>query len=243
MTGKHARRISSIFSLGSDSSEKSLESSKTPPSPRGPTISPEPGPAIQSKPVITAPAIESSPSPHATLFSPPPAQPLYDPPPPPQAHSQNNDVLSPNSPMLSPPPERLGSPIGDSFRSRSVSRDGSQHGRRSRSRPLSQAKNRLQSESRLARPRSWLSTRSKPESQGDGEGPGSEAWLVYPDANIPYDVLPLVHFQKVGTSPLFPFDHDRRLIAFSGSRALAGSWQYNHIPSARGPRPRTFFQT
>lgn len=195
MTSKHARRISSIFSLGSDSSEKSPDSSKTPPSPHGPTISPEPNPANQSKPMITPPAIETSPSPHAFLSSPPP--PLYDPPPPPQAHSLSNDALSPSSPMLSPPPERLGSPIGDSFRSRSVSRDGSQDGRRSRSRPLSQVKNRLQSESRLARPRSWLSTRSKPESQGDGEGPGSEAWLVYPDTAIPYDVLPLAHFQKV----------------------------------------------
>lgn len=234
MTSKHARRISSIFSVGSDSSVKSLDSSKNPPSSHGPSISPEPGSAILSKPVITPPAIETSPSPHASLNSPPP--PLYDPPPPPQAHSQSNDVLSPNSPLLSPLPERLASPIGDSFRSRSVSRDGSRDGRRN-----SQAKNRLHSESRLARPRSWLSTRSKPESQGDGEGPGSEAWLVYPDTIIPYDVLPLVHFQKVGASPRISLDHNRRLIAFSGSRALAGSWQYYHIPSARGPRPRTFF--
>lgn len=201
MTSKHARRISSIFSLGSDSSEKSLDSSKTPPSPHGPTIIPEPDPVIQSKPMITPPAIETSLSPHASLSSPPP--PSYDPPPPPQAYSQNNDILSPNSPMLSPLPERLGSPTGDSFRSRSVSRDGSQDGRRSRSRPLSQAKNRLHSESRLARPRSWLPTRSKPESQGDGEGPGSEAWLVYPDTTIPYDVLPLVQFQKVRASRVF----------------------------------------
>lgn len=224
MTSKHARRISSIFSLGSDSSVKGLDSPKTPPSPHGPSISPETGSAILSKPVITPPAIESSaiessaiessPSP---LYSPPP--PLHDPPPPPQAHGQNNDVLNPNSPLLSPLPERLASPIGDSLRSRSVSRDGSRDGRRN-----SQAKNRLHSESRLARPRSWLLTRSKPESQGDGEGPGSEAWLVYPDTTIPYDVLPLVHFQKVGASPRISLDHNRRLIAFSGSRALAGSW-------------------
>lgn len=236
MTSKHARRISSIFSLGSDSSEKSPDSSKTPPSSHGPSISSEPGSAILSKPVITPPAIETSPSPHASLYSPPP--PLYGPPPPPQAHSQNNDVLTPNSPLLSPLPERLGSPIGDSFRSRSVSRDGSRDGRRN-----SQTKNRLHSESRLARPRSWLPTRPKPESQGDGEGPGSEAWLVYPDTTIPYDTLPLLHFQKVGASPRIFLDHNRRLIAFSGSRALAGSWQYNHIPSARELRPWTFIQT
>lgn len=227
MPSKHARRISSIFSLGSDSSDKSLDSSKAPPSPYEHTISPEADPAIHSKSVIAPPAIETSPSLHASQYSPPP--PSYDPPPPPQAHSQNNDVLSPNSPMLSPPllydpppppqtglnhdvltpnspmlsplTERLGSPIGDNSRSRSVSRDGSQSRRSSRSRQLSQTKNRLQSESRLARPRSWLSNRSKPESQGDGQGLGSEAWLVYPDTTIPYDVLPLVHFQKVGASP------------------------------------------
>lgn len=222
MTSKHARRISSMFSLGSDSSVKSLGSPKTPPSPHGPSISPEPGSAILSKSVITPPAIETSaiatsPSPQASLYSPPP--PLLDPPPPPpppQAHGQNNDVLTPNSPLLFPLPERLASPIGDSFRSRSVSRDRSRDGRRN-----SQAKNTLYSESRLARPRSWLSTRSKPESQGDGEGPGSEAWLVYPDTTIPYDVLPLVHFQKVGASPRISLNHNRTLIAFSGSRALA----------------------
>lgn len=222
MTSKHARRISSIFSLGNNSSSKSLDSPNTPPSPHGPSISPETGSAILSKPVITPPPIEASatetsPSPHASLHSPPP--PSHDPPPPPQAHGHNNDVLTPNSPLLSPLPERLASPIGDCFRSRSVSRDESRDGRRN-----SQAKNRLHSESRLARPRSWLSTRSKPESQGDGDGPGSEAWLVYPDTTIPYDVLPLVHFQKVGASPRISLDHNRRLIAFTGSRALAGSW-------------------
>lgn len=241
MTSKHVRRISSIFSTSSDSSVKALDSPKTPPSSHGPSISPEPGSAVLSKPVLTPPAIETSaidtsPSPHASLYSPPP--PLNEPPPPPQAHGQNNDVLNPNSPL----PERLASPIGDSFRSRSVSRDGSRDGSRDRRRD-SQAKNRLHSESRLARPRSWLSTRSKPESQGNGEGPGSEAWLVYPDTAIPYDVLPLVHFQKVGASPRISLNHNRILIAFSGSRALAGSWQYHHIPSARGHRPRAFFQT
>lgn len=226
MTSKHVRRISSIFSLGSDSSVKSLDSLKTPASSHGPSTSPEPGSsAISSKPMITPPAIETSSFPQASLYSPPP--PLYDPPPPPQSPSQNDDVLPPNSPLLSPLPERLASPIGDSFRSRSVSREGSRDGRRN-----SQAKNRLHSESRLARPRSWLSTRSKPESQGDGEAPGSEAWLVYPDTTIPYDVLPLVHFQKVGASLRISLDRNWRLIAFSGSRALAGSWQYNHIPSA-----------
>lgn len=189
MTSKHVRRISSIFSLGSDSSVKGLDSPKTPPSSHSPLTSPEPGSAIPSKPVLTPPAIETSPSPHASLYSPPQ---LHEPPPPPQAQGQNNDVLTSNSPL----PERLASPIGDSFRSRSVSRDGSRDGSQD-GRRNSQTKNRLHSESRLARPRSWLSTRPKPESQGNGEGPGSDAWLVYPDTNIPYDVLPLVHFQKV----------------------------------------------
>ena len=221
MTSKHVRRISSIFSLGSDSSVKGLDSPKTPPSSHPPSTSREPGSAILSKPVLTPPAIETSaietsPSPHASLYSPPP---LHEPPPPPQEQGQNNDILTPTSPL----PERLASPIGDSFRSRSVSRDGSRDGSQD-GRRNSQAKNRLHSESRLARPRSWLLTRSKPESQGNGEGPGSEAWLVYPDTNIPYDVLPLVHFQKVGTSPRISLNHSRRLIAFSGSRALAGSW-------------------
>ncbi len=211
MQSKHARRISSIFSLGSDSSDRSLDSPKSPPLPHGPTLSPESSPAIVSEPVITRPANDESLSQQPMVESlpiyDPPPPPLYDPPPPPPPsfHSQNHEVLSPSSPMLSLLTDRISSPTGSKLSSRSESRGGSQDGRKSRNRPLSQAKlhqHRTPSDSKLARPRSWLPTKSKSEPQVDGDKSlSTETWLLYPETNIPYDISPLIGFQKVRALP------------------------------------------
>lgn len=77
------------------------------------------------------------------------------------------------------------------------SRPGSQVENKSGSKPGSPT--RLQSttpaERRLSRRRSWLPNRSKPEPQGEVDGPGP--WLIRLDEKLPYDPSPLIRFQKV----------------------------------------------
>lgn len=227
MASQHARRISSLFSIRSNSSEKSLENSKSPSTLAPPTLSDEPSAIIFSEPVPMTLETPTSPNAQPSSLVPslqtppddPPDDPSEAPPFPP------NKPLSPVPQMILPLPENPGPQTGNRLRSGSESRleimadtmDKSEAERqvenRGGSRPGSGVEDRsgsrqhspttlqqpaTSSERGLSRRRSWLPTRSKPAPQGEVDGPGP--WLIRPNEKLPYDAAPLIHFQKVSTS-------------------------------------------
>lgn len=220
MAIKHTRRISSLFSLGSTASDKSVDTTKSSPSLAPPSFSDEPGATIYSEPLST----ESQPSTPSNvqplLLGPslqvPPDDPM-------EALAVPADhSLSPVPQMILPLPENPGPQTGNRLRSSSESwvgvqvdsagksevesqgeikggsRPGSRVENKSGSRPESPTRLYESATRRLSRRRSWLPTRSKPEPQGEGDGPG--LWLIRPDEKLPYDASPLIQFQKVSTS-------------------------------------------
>ena len=118
-----------------------------------------------------------------------------------------DELLLPPPPLLKPLPGRSGSPTG----SRSVSRasgpeslPGSRPPSQPGSRPASPITSRPQTptnDQRLLKKRSWLPGKSHAGSRG-GEDMAQmpQAWVVTPQAKIPYDVNPLANFHKVTSS-------------------------------------------
>lgn len=224
MASKHTRRISSLFSLGSTSSDKSVDTSKSSPSLAPPTFSDEPNATIFSEPGFTESQTLTP------LKTPPPLGPSLQTPPddsPKAPVSPPDNLLPPIPQMILPPPEKLGGQTGKRPRCSSESWVGTQvetadkseiesHvGNGGGSRPRSRVENKggsrpesptrlnqsiTPTERRLPRRRSWLPTRSKPEPQGEVDGPGP--WLIGPDEKLPYDASSLIRFQKVGNFPL-----------------------------------------
>lgn len=217
MAIKHTRRISSLFSLGSNSSDKSVDTTKSSPSLAPPILSNEASAVIFAEPVSTELQITISPDAQYSSQEPsiqispdnPSEAPLLPP----------DDPLSPVPQMILPLPENQTALIRNKPRSNSESRiriqtdesEAESHvENRGGSRPASRVENKSASrpgspprlhqsttyaERRLSRRRSWLPTKSKPEPRGDVDGPAH--WLIRPDEKLPYDISPLIQFQKV----------------------------------------------
>lgn len=217
MAIKQTRRISSLFSLGSTASDKSVDTAKSSPSLAPPSFSDEPGAAIYSEPLST----ESQPSTPSNVQPPSLGPSLQIPPDDPLEALvvPVDNSLSPVPQMILPLPENPGPKTENRLRSSSESwvgvqldraeksevesqvgikggsRPGSRIENKSGSRPESPTRLYESTTRRLSRRRSWLPTRSKPEPQGEGEGPSP--WLIRPDEKLPYDASPLIQFQKV----------------------------------------------
>lgn len=196
-----------------------MDTAKSSPSLAAPTFSDEPSAPVFSEPVSTESHTSASsdvqPSSQGPSLQTPPDDPSEAPPFP----AENR--LSPVPQMVLPSPEIPDPQTGNRLRSKSESKVGIQveSGEQSNgdsrveiqggSRPGSRVENKSgsrpdspprlhQSTARgLSRRRSWLPSRSKPEPQGEVDGPGP--WLIRPDEKLPYDASPLIHFQKVGT--------------------------------------------
>lgn len=219
MQTKHTRRISSLFSLGSTSSDKSVDTANSSPSLAPPTFSDEPSAAIFSEPVSTELHTSASSDVQPSSQGPSLQTPQDDPSEAPPVPAENR--LSPIPQMILPLPEIPGPQTGNRLRSKSESkggiqaesgdqsdgdsrveiqggsRPGSRLENKSGSRPGSPPKLHQSTVRGLSRRRSWLPSRSKPEPQGEVDGPGP--WLIRPDEKLPYDASPLIHFQKVST--------------------------------------------
>lgn len=121
----------------------------------------------------------------------------------PQSRAGNIDALRQQIPTLKPFPNRSESPGGNSTISGGGATGRSaaiRPGSRPPSRPASPIKSRPQTptkETKLSRRRSWLPGRSKTGVQEDHVVYPSQAWIVMPDENVPYDVSLLANFQKV----------------------------------------------
>lgn len=197
---RSAKRLSSIFSLGSSASEKSGVSSNTTVSSRYPSkgshdTSPSRSPTRSSArlPHLATDNRLSASTPdllngHSPINRSPAFTPTLDPVRPftPDGLGSSLQPLD----TLKPLPGRIDSP-------RATSRPGSRASSRGGSRPSSPTKN-------LSKRRSWLPGRSsRPESQDGGSLGMPDAWVVtaLPQEKIPYDPLPLASFQKVRFLP------------------------------------------
>lgn len=191
---KPSRRISSIFSLGSNSSGKSGASSNTStslhPNEASRNASPAKLPQLSTeiRESASTPDLRSGDAPTSTSASPGRLTPTFRP----ISASEAGILLSPVDSMRQSP-QRTGSPG-----SRSNSRPASGAGSRPSSptkffRPLTPTQ-----ETKLSKRRSWLPGRSRPESH-DGGGTIPQAWLVEPGQkeNIRYDLAPLANLRKV----------------------------------------------
>ena len=243
---KSARRISSIFSLGSTSSDKSKNSNLTP-SVHAPRESRSPSPArlpqlftstlqpSESLQNLRTPS--AGPSPHLS--------PAFDPgysistlpdnalpqgvckpaPLPPGSLRPIRPGSTPGT-RPSPPPINFSRPASSGgSRPVSPSRDlrpitpNSDSGMSSRppsrvgltpiSRPISPSKHPSRPTTpipgkKLSNRRSWLPGRSRHGSvdETDGERSSSRAWVLTPDQQRPYDVSPLIKFQRVSNVTL-----------------------------------------
>ena len=224
MAIKPAKRISSLFSLGSNSSEKSTDAVQSPSLPHDPTSPTEPsspivsehvGPETQNLSSINLQAPSLGPSLQSSSHDP-----LL-----PQILSEDDEISG--SPQMLSPSIEAGFLVVNRTRSKTESMTGSymdtigsndsenqaensgerrprsrlenQNGWRPASPPRTQ-QFRYLSESKLAR-RSWLSTKSKSEPQSE-EGGASlpSTWFIHPETNIPYDTSSLIHFEKVSAS-------------------------------------------
>lgn len=218
MASKHARRISSLFSLGSNSSDKSVDTTKSSLSLAPPTYTDDPG-TIFSEPVSTelqSPTLsDAQPSSLGPSLQTLPDVPLEAP------LVPADNLLSSVPQMILPLPDSLSPQTVNRPRSSSESRIGLQVEKTERSevekyvqdrggsRPASRVENKTenspgsptrphQSEKRaLSRRKSWLPTRSKPEPQSEAELSGP--WIIHPDENLPYDASPLTQFHHVST--------------------------------------------
>ncbi len=243
---KSARRISSIFSLGSTSSDKSNSKSNRPPSIHTPHDSRTPSPS-KLHPTHTSTLQPSASSPNLRTprsgesprldpsFDPiypasairghdlPPG--VYKPLPLPPGSFRGARPHSAASSRPSSPPKNFSRPSSSNgSRPASPSKaflrpmtSTSERGRPSRpasmvsltatSRPISPTKHLSRpatpiSERQTSKRRSWLPGRSKHESaeaSGEAQAPPL-AWALVPEQQIPYDVSPLLNFQKVSNA-------------------------------------------
>jgi len=206
---KSAKRLSSIFSLGSNStiSETSVASSQTSssrhPSKGSRGASPARSPA--RLPYLSTDIRVSSSTPnlrngHSPTHQSPSFTPTLDP----VRSSTPDDARLLFQPLdtLKPLPNRMDSPGTSRPSSRGSSRGGS--------RPASPIKFRpwtpTQEQRQLSKRRSWLPGRSsRPESQDAGALGIPQAWILMavPQEQPAYDLLPLVNFQKVSNRTRF----------------------------------------
>ena len=200
---KSAKRISSIFSLSSNTSGKSGSSSHlgSVPTPKkqsrdaSPTRLPQLSTDIRVS--TSTPNLREASS--STRHS-PAMTPSFDP----VRSSTPEDAASRLPPLdtLKPLPNRLDSPGS----SRPASRPGSRASSRGGSRPASPTKFRPSTPTHeakhLSKRMSWLPGRSRPGT-GDGKGAFSmpQAWIVtaVPQEKSIYDPTPLATFQRVGS--------------------------------------------
>lgn len=223
-----AKRLSSIFSLGSNNSEASSHSSKSRP-----------------RSVFTADQVPADHLPSALLTSPrstpdlrpstlssrfqdaqllqyarraPPGDPSRLSPHVGPVISSALPSLDEDDGLLAPPfprkplPQQTGSPDGSrpvSRSSRPGSRAPSRDGMAPHSRTSSPTKLRLATptgeQSRLSKRRSWLpGSRGRPEADSAGidGASGNAAWILTPvtQDKLHYDLTPMINFQKVGGS-------------------------------------------
>ena len=195
---KSAKRLSSIFSLGSNTSEKSGISSNTSssryPSKASRTASPAGLPQLSTdiRVSTSTPNLRNG---HSPTHQSPAFTPTFDP-----VRSSTPDGVGPLlQPLdtLKPLPNRIDSPGTSRPSSRASSRGGSRPGSPIKFRPWTPTQEARQ----ISKRKSWLpGWSSRPESQDAGALGIPQAWLVTAVAqeNIPYDPLPLANFQKVG---------------------------------------------
>lgn len=225
MAVKPAKRISSLFSLRSNCSDKSTDAAQSPPLPHDPRLSIEPSSPIASEQVGS----ETQDSSASNLQAPSLGPSLQTPPPDPLPLQilPEDDDLSRSPQMLSPSIES-GFMVVNRTRSKTESMTGSYTGiagsndsenqaeHSGEIRPKSRIENkrgwrpaspprtqqhRSPSESKLSR-RSWLPTKSKTEPQSEeGEASLPSTWFIHPQTKIPYDASPLIRFEKV-SAPL-----------------------------------------
>lgn len=202
---KSAKRLSSIFSLGSNTSEKSGASSNTNSS-RYPTkasreASPGRLPQLPTDIRISTstPDLRNG---HSPIHQSPALTPVLDP-----VRSSTPDGLRPAlQPLdtLKPLPSRIDSSGTSRPSSRASSRGGSRPASPTKFRPWTPTQEAKQ----LSKRKSWLPGRSsRPESQDAGALGLPQAWTAtaVPQEKIPYDPLPLASFQKVN-------DHAKSLV-------------------------------
>lgn len=205
---KSAKRLSSIFSLGSSStiSETSVASSQTSSSrhpskaSRGasPTRSPARLPYLSTDFRVST-STPNLPNGHSPTHQSPFLTPTLD-----SGRSSTPDDIRLIQPLdtLKPLPNRIDSPGASRPSSRASSRGGS--------RPASPIKFRPwtpnQEQRQLSKRRSWLPGRSsRPESQDAGALGIPQAWILMavPQERPAYDLLPLMNLQKVSKSVRF----------------------------------------
>lgn len=233
MAMKRAKRISSLFSLGSNGSDKSSDPIQPPPLPTHAPSSPKGSDHVEFETQNESSSNLQTPSRTLSLETPPDYPPPPPPPPPPLLLQEDNDVS--DSPQgLSDSPQLLSPTIEDGFlvvnrtRSKTESITGSytnhigNNGLENQAensadvRPRSRMENksggrpssppkmpqyRSPSDSKLLR-RSWLSTKSKPDPQSEGNGASPPStWILHPETEEPYDTSSLMRFEKV-SAPL-----------------------------------------
>lgn len=201
---KSAKRLSSLFSLGSSStiSESSVASSHTGssrhPSKASRGASPARLPYLSTdiRVSTSTPNLQNGHSPtHQSPFLTPTLDSGRSPTP-------DDTRLFQPSDTLKPLPNRIDSPGASRPSSRASNRGGS--------RPASPIKLRpwtpTQEQRQLSKRRSWLPGRSsRPESQDAGALGVPQAWILMavPQERSTYDLLPLINFQKVNESIRF----------------------------------------
>ncbi len=227
MENPFARRISSMFSISSSSSEQSSNTatshgrrnptkiSRTPSPPKQDSVISErgPGPTQLHEPnedsvaQASQPELERMPMSPAGMVSSPdelaqPSPPILKPPSPPCSPSSPVRETKLESRLVS----RSQSGPASNSKSRSASRTrGARQSSRAESkegtRPTSPSKllsAPSQSERRKSTRKSWLPGKSRTHSPtGDAVPSPPKAWLVGSEAKVPYDVSRLVNFQEV----------------------------------------------
>ena len=208
-TKKPSRRISSIFSIGSNSSAKSGTSSSTSESlhPDKPTRNPEKLPQLSTDIHVSLsapdlPDLRNGQSPAQTSAS-PGLTPTF-----PSTTPIEPGSLVPHFDSTKQMPRRTGSP-GSRSNSRPASRTGSRGGSRPTSptkgfRPLTPTQ-----DAKLSKRRSWLPGRSRPVSR-DGAGAVPNAWILLPgtEERKSYDTSALASLGRVSLRHLEVWDYN-----------------------------------
>ena len=199
---KSAKRLSSIFSLGSNTSGKSGLSNATEPTRDPRKTSRDASPA--GLPHLSTDIRISSSTPNLRNgWSPTRQSPTFTP---------VLDSVRPATPddgrlllepldTLKPLPNRMDSPGTSRPSSRASSKGGSRPGSPTKLRPWTPT----QEPNQLSKRKSWLRGRSsRPQSQDAGALGLPQAWMAMPipQEKIPYDPLPLATFQKVERFPI-----------------------------------------
>ena len=239
---KPGKRISSIFSLSSNTSAKSGTSSNVgstaPPKKPSRDASPARSPRRYSdiRPSTSTPnlRVASSPTHHSpamtTSFVP--------------VRSSTPDGAG----SMLPPLDTL-KPLPNRVESSGASRPGSRASSRGASRPASPTKFRpltpTNEPKQLSKRKSWLPGRSRPGTR-DGEGAFDmpQAWIVttVPQEKSMYDPTPLATFQKVGSESSAEDSACSTTLMLSGAGTMGRKLQYLYLPSWARPLSRALFQ-